>query len=256
METVTLLSFGGGNLNHDESQEGRGVAELGKTDITVRLGDDVRELLQRLDRFAEAWLAGRVVPEGDVEAAGRVAEDARDGGERGAPPHHLGSERVAERVGVEPGLGEPDAPPAEDPADVVRRHIREETLFEGSAAQPLAALDRLVAERDDAWAAFASDTKYLRAQVDVLTAEARELRAAKASAEQKLQEIGIAVVAARGKSWPSFRDSYLLHEIDRFLPTEYRWPVLRDGGQDQPAQRDITLPAGPDRAPEHPAEEP
>lgn len=222
-------------------------------DVDVMIPDS-----ELTDCLTQLGFTRTVVPGGDREAPGRVPEQTRDGRERDAALNQPGGERVAEGVGVEAGFAKAQAPAGEDPADGVRRELEmsfNRTLRpsdRGAAEDALAALDRLVAQRDDAVRRLATDAKDLRAEVEILRSEARQLRAAKASAEQKLDDIRSVM------HWLSagcFGMPYALHKIEGLLPPEDIGHLRPGAGQEQPAQRPLaTPPVGRGHA-EHPPEE-
>lgn len=238
-----------------------------KTEITLRLGNDASALLERLDRLAQAWLAGAVVAEGDAEGSGSVTEDAGDGGKWCPSADEFGRERVAEGVGVEPRLAESPRPPEEQPADVAGSDLRERNLLRDGSG--------LGAQWDYARAALAAHSQDLRAQIDVLRAEASELRAAKTRAEHKLEQISILLAELGDYGWLSwalsrradngaavcrdhaevaFRITHALQKIQSLLPPEHARPMSTHSREDEAAERDVACPSSAHRDSEHPGE--
>lgn len=115
----------------------------------------------------------------------------------------VGSERVAEGGGVEARVSEANAPSPKDLRDAIR----------GQIGRVLGSF-------------LAADVEQLRAQVDVLTAEAAQLRAAKTSAEEKLEHIRVALRGdalrdARSGDYYSTRPRVManaLNQIESLLP--------------------------------------
>lgn len=227
--------------------------------------------LQALHCLTQSWLAGAVVAQDHAEPS--VAEQPRDSGQRSPAADQLGRQGVTEGVGVQAGLAETTSPASEDLRDAIRRELAAR-VDDAAADVVIAGLDgfdneawmdktaqaicRLFAERQNAAPSLAADLQLARARVEVLEAEARDLAAAKASAEDKFEQIRVALGATDvayflGIDWLSNGPRAManaLNQIERLLPPEHVGRSVPSSGQRDASERVDAAPAVFDRATE------
>lgn len=222
--------------------------------------------LQALDRLAKSWLAGAVVAQDHAEPS--VAEQPRDSGQRSPAADQLGGEGVAEGVRVQAGLAETTSPLGEDLRNAIRSQL---WLVRGADSTRVSlvmdhasdALCRLFAERQNAAPGLAADLQLARARVEVLEAEARDLAAAKASAQDKFEQIRVALRgtdlrwAMNGEWYSTYPRAMAnaLNQIERLLPPEHVGRSVPSSGERDASERVDAAPAVLDRDAEDPRKE-
>lgn len=259
-------------LDKCEVECGRGSARL----RVYGLPDDGVEALHALHGLAKRWLACAVVAHDHLQPA--VPEQPRDGGQRCSAPDQLGGEGVAKGVRMQSGFSQPARPLGEDLRDLIGRELmelclslRHDYLLPGRSRhdmhQALDAICRLFTEREDARAGLAADVERLCAQVDILRAQARQLTAAQAGAEQKFKQIRVALRGAESLLYrrralaTNFPHPYVcelakaMDQIERLLPPEHVGPGIAGSGQSDTRERTGAAPTVASSDAEHPRKE-
>lgn len=232
---------------------------------------------EALQCLSEHWLASRQVEPRDGAAAGSVAEHLPDERLGNASLEQSGGHRAAQVVGAQAPVAGAPLPSADQRGDVAGAALHDAIVdirnrlaaVETTLREALQNRSQVVADRHPTQAALAADVQQPGARVDVLQAQARQLRATNAELRERLENIRGALrdgAPARRhwrqverSGWTNHVANGLAHTIDevsRLLPAQDVELGRRDLGRDDAGERIAPAPAVRPSDAEQPTEEP